>query len=157
MEKGKVEEDYVIKNRWGNKMSYLKGSEWRKWDLHVHTPFSYLNTQFGNDFDEYVRQLFKKTIEKNIAAIGITDYFTIEGYKKLKQDYLENEEKLKELFTEDEIEKIKQILILPNIEFRLNKLVGSKRINYHVIFSNELPIEDIEDNFLREIVSIHLF
>jgi len=138
-------------------MSYLKGSEWRKWDLHVHTPFSYLNTQFGNDFDEYVRQLFKKTIEKNIAAIGITDYFTIEGYKKLKQDYLENEEKLKELFTEDEIEKIKQILILPNIEFRLNKLVGSKRINYHVIFSNELPIEDIEDNFLREIVSIHLF
>jgi len=136
-------------------MSYLKGSEWRKWDLHVHTPFSYLNTQFGNDFDEYVRQLFKKTIEKNIAAIGITDYFTIEGYKKLKQDYLENEEKLKELFTEDEIEKIKQILILPNIEFRLNKLVGSKRINYHVIFSNELPIEDIEDNFLREIKFIY--
>ena len=155
MEKGKVEEDYVIKNRWGNKMSYLKGSEWRKWDLHVHTPFSYLNTQFGNDFDEYVRQLFKKAIEKNIAAIGITDYFTIEGYKKLKQDYLENEEKLKELFTEDEIEKIKQILILPNIEFRLNKLVGSKRINYHVIFSNELPIEDIEDNFLREIKFIY--
>ncbi len=136
-------------------MSYLKGSEWRKWDLHVHTPFSYLNTQFGNDFDEYVRQLFKKAIEKNIAAIGITDYFTIEGYKKLKQDYLENEEKLKELFTEDEIEKIKQILILPNIEFRLNKLVGSKRINYHVIFSNELPIEDIEDNFLREIKFIY--
>jgi len=155
VEKGKVEEDYVIKNRWGNKMSYLKGSEWRKWDLHVHTPFSYLNTQFGNDFDEYVRQLFKKAIEKNIAAIGITDYFTIEGYKKLKQDYLENEEKLKELFTEDEIEKIKQILILPNIEFRLNKLVGSKRINYHVIFSNELPIEDIEDNFLREIKFIY--
>ena len=136
-------------------MGYLKGSEWRKWDLHVHTPFSYLNTQFGNDFDEYVRQLFKKAIEKSIAAIGITDYFTIEGYKKLKQDYLENEEKLKELFTEDEIEKIKQILILPNIEFRLNKLVGSKRINYHVIFSNELPIEDIEDNFLREIKFIY--
>ena len=136
-------------------MSYLKGSEWRKWDLHVHTPFSYLNNQFGNDLDEYVRQLFKKAIENDIAAIGITDYFTIEGYKKLKQNYLENEEKLKELFTEDEIEKIKQILILPNIEFRLNKLVGSKRINYHVIFSNELPIEDIEDNFLREIKFIY--
>jgi len=68
VEKGKVEEDYVIKNRWGNKMSYLKGSEWRKWDLHVHTPFSYLNTQFGNDFDEYVRQLFKKNHRKEYSC-----------------------------------------------------------------------------------------
>ena len=145
MEKGKVEEDYVIKNRWGNKMSYLKGSEWRKWDLHVHTPFSYLNNQFGNDFDEYVRQLFKKAIENDIAAIGIADYFTIEGYKKLKQNYLENEEKLKELFTEDEIERIEQILILPNIEFRINqKNKDSEFINLHTIFSNQVDIGEIE-------------
>lgn len=55
------------------------GSEWRKWDLHVHTPFSYLNNQFGNDFDNYVKKLFKKAIEKEIAVIGITDYFCIES------------------------------------------------------------------------------
>jgi hypothetical protein len=134
-----------------NDFNFPKGSEWRKWDLHVHTPLSYLNNQFGSDFDEYVKQLFKKALEKNIVAIGITDYFTIEGYKKLKRDYLEKETKLKELFSDDEIEKIKQILVLPNIEFRLDKIVGKNRINFHVIFTNKISIRDIEENFLHEI------
>jgi len=139
-----------------NNFTYPKGSEWRKWDLHVHTPFSYLNCEFGNNFDEYVKQLFKKALEKNIVAIGITDYFTIEGYKKLKNEYLNKDEKLKRLgFSEEEINKIKNILILPNIEFRLNKLVGSNRINFHVIFSDEVSINDIEENFLREIKFVY--
>lgn len=57
------------------------GPEWRKWDFHVHTPYSVLNNQFGlnandsADFDSYVQTLFAKAIEKDIWAIGITDYF----------------------------------------------------------------------------------
>lgn len=128
-----------------------KGSQWRKWDLHVHTPLSILNNEFGNDWDLYVKNLFTKAIENNICAIGITDYFTIDGYKKLKKEYLEDDCKLKDLFSSDEIEKIKKILILPNIEFRLNKLVGANRINFHVIFSDKVDIEDIEENFLHEL------
>ncbi|MDR2231345.1 MAG: gamma-glutamylcyclotransferase [Flavobacteriaceae bacterium] len=128
-----------------------KGSEWRKWDLHVHTPFSILNNGFGNDWDVYVKKLFNKALENNVCAIGITDYFTIEGYKKLKREYLEDENKLNSLFTPDEIEKIKSILILPNVEFRLKKLVGSNRINFHVLFSDSVKIEDIEENFLHEL------
>lgn len=128
-----------------------KGSEWRKWDLHVHTPFSILNNGFGDDWDVYVKKLFTKALENNVCAIGITDYFTIDGYKKLKREYLEDENKLNSLFTRDEIEKIKKILILPNIEFRLNKLVDSNRINFHVLFSDTVKIEDIEENFLHEL------
>lgn len=138
----------------GGKMTnfkYPKGSEWRKWDLHVHTPESYLNNQFGNNWDKYVKELFTKAINKEISAIGITDYFSIEGYRKLKMEYLEKENKLKEFFTEEEIEKIKQILILPNIEFRLNKLVGQNRINFHVIFSNNVSLRNIKENFLHEL------
>jgi hypothetical protein len=139
-----------------NSFLYLEGSKWRRWDLHVHTPFSYLSNQFSNDFNKYVKQLFKKALEKDIAAIGITDYFTIEGYKKLKNEYLDKDEKLEELgFSGKEIDKIKKILILPNIEFRLNKLVGSNRINFHVIFSDEVSINDIEENFLREIKFVY--
>lgn len=136
--------------------NYPKGSEWRKWDLHVHTPFSYLDNQFGSDFDNYVNELFKKALEKNIIAIGITDYFTIEGYKKLKNEYLKSDEKLKELgFVDNEIKEIKRILFLPNIEFRLNKLVGDSRINFHVIFSDKVEINHIEENFLREIKFVY--
>lgn len=130
---------------------YPKGSVWRKWDLQVHTPKSILNNEFGDDFDEYVKKVFKKAIEKNIYAIGFTDYFSIEGYKKIRQDYLDNHEKMLELFSQDEINKIQNILILPNIEFRLNKLVVSNRINFHVILSNNVSINDIEENFLKEI------
>lgn len=128
-----------------------KGSQWRKWDLHVHTPFSILNNEFGNDWDLYVKNLFIKALENNISAIGITDYFTIDGYKKLKKEYLENDSKLNSLFSSDQIEKIKKILVLPNIEFRLNKLVGPNRINFHVIFSDKVNVEDIEENFLHEL------
>jgi len=134
---------------------YPKGSEWRKWDLHVHTPYSVLNNQFGNDWDHYTNELFTKAMNKGIKVIGITDYFSIEGYKKLVKEYLENEYKLKELFTEEEIEKIKQILILPNIEFRLNKFVGQNRINFHVIFSNEISIQDMKENFLHELEFVY--
>ena len=37
-------------------MKYIenRGSEWRKWDLHVHTPESGMSNKFGNNWDEYV-------------------------------------------------------------------------------------------------------
>jgi hypothetical protein len=139
---------------------YPKGSEWRKWDLQIHTPFSILNNQFGDPnneetWDKYVKELFKKAIEKNIAVIGITDYFLIDGYEKIKNDYLNNDSKLKILFTNDEIEKIKEIYIFPNIEFRLKTFVGENSINFHVLFSDKIPINDIKENFLHEIEFVY--
>lgn len=131
--------------------TYSRGSEWRRWELHTHTPCSYLNNGFGTDWDVYVKELFSKAIRHNIAAIGLTDYFTIDGYKKIKTEYLDNETKLKELLTPDEVRKIKDILILPNIEFRLSTLVDGSRVNFHVLFSNEVSIQDIEENFLYEL------
>ena len=65
-----------------------RGSEWRKWDLHVHTPESGMANEFSN-WDSYVKALFSKAIENNIAAIGITDYFTIDGYKKNQRGIFE--------------------------------------------------------------------
>ena len=56
-----------------------RGSQWRKWDLQVHTPFSELNNGFGSDFLAYAKELLSRAVQKKIAALGITDYFTIEG------------------------------------------------------------------------------
>lgn len=69
----------------------------------------------------------------------------IEGYKKVK--YYQDQDKLKNIF------------IFPNIEFRLDKVVNiidgdrshPKRLNMHVLFSPEISIEDIEENFLHEL------
>ena len=137
-------------------MEYYKenrGSEWRKWDLHVHTPESGLNNGFGENWDLYVKTLFSTAIKNEVAVLGVTDYFTIDGYEKLCKEYLKNDAKLLQLFDNDPVvvAKIKQILVLPNIEFRLKQAINGNRINYHVIFSNEVDINDIKDNFLREI------
>ena len=122
--------------------------------MHVHTPASVLASHFKNDWDKYVETLFKKAISKNVIAIGITDYFFIDGYKKLKEEYLDNYDKLRSIFGEEEIEYIKGMLIFPNIEFRIDKLViGSnekelkwnRKVNYHLLISNLVPVAKIEE------------
>jgi hypothetical protein len=37
-------------------VDFPRGSEWRRWDLHVHTPFSALNNGFGDDFEAYAKK-----------------------------------------------------------------------------------------------------
>lgn len=133
-----------------------RGSEWHKWDLHVHTPASGLNNQFGGETDEvwdkYVTTLFNTAIANDVAVIGVTDYFLIDGFKKLKEDFLGNNDKLLNLFgSQDIVDKVKRIRLLPNIEFRLNTIIDNSRVNYHVILSDELSIEDIEDDFLGKL------
>ncbi|PZR29086.1 MAG: hypothetical protein DI535_03470 [Citrobacter freundii] len=145
-------------------MNDPRGSIWRKCDFHIHTPLSALENNFTKDFDAYVKELFTKAIEKNVKVIGITDYFTIDGYKKIRTEYLENEPKLRTLFTEKELQSIREILVLPNVEFRLNKIIqinkiqegGKKkteagRVNFHVLLSNELSIKQMEENFLHNL------
>jgi len=75
---------------------------------------------------------------EGISVIGITDYFTIDGYKKVLEH-----RKRGRLGNFD--------LILPSIEFRLDKFVEDKRLNYHVIFSDELDPDSIEKEFLEEL------
>jgi len=98
-----------------------------------------------------VQKLFRTLIEKEIGAVGITDYFTVDGYKKLREEYLANDAKLQTLFSAGEIEKIKKILVIPNIEFRSNIFVGQNSVNFHILFSDDIPVRDIEEKFLHEI------
>lgn len=123
-----------------------------------------MNNQFGIDasddsdsgFDRYVQELFSKAIEKDIWAIGITDYFSIDGYKRIRNDYLNNPAKMAELFPDDSMRaRIGQMLVFPNIEFRLDRFVHRKDdsapVGYHVLFSDEVNPEEIEDNFLHKL------
>ena len=130
-----------------------KGSVWRKWDFHVHTPSSYIETSFGNDWDDYVFKLVEAATREDIWAIGITDYFSIEGYKTLKHEYFSNSTKLQALFKDrkDLLDRASALYLFPNIEFRLNTFVGDNSVNYHVIFSDEVKPEDIEEYFLGEV------
>lgn len=134
---------------------YPRGAEWRKWDLQIHTPFSALNNGFGGDFPAYAKKMIEKVCSDQIAAVGITDYFTIEGYSALRR-LLSDEPQLKELVGDDVAAKATQILFLPNIELRTSIIVREpkgtdSRVNFHVIFSDTISSEDIEEHFLREL------
>lgn len=113
-------------------MKINRGSEWNIWDLHIHTPDTWLNNNFKHkDWDKYI-----KTIEnKNVKVLGITNYFNVEDYFKVK-DFKRN----------GRLENVE--LILPNIEFRLNNFTSkNKGINFHVIFSDKVD-EYIQELFL---------
>lgn len=135
-------------------VSYPEGSEWRRWDLHVHTPRSHLFNEFGDDFDAYAKVLFEKARESRIAVIGVTDYFTIDGYKELRE-LVSDESRLEDLLGSELAEYAKSVLLLPNLELRGDLIQerggGQTRINYHVIFSDDLDPGEIEDLFLSSL------
>jgi hypothetical protein len=104
------------------------GSVWGKWDFHIHTPYSILNNNFGfnpfdqhdnyheKEFDRFVVKLFTKAVKENIVAIGITDYFIIDGYKRIKEQYLQNPEKLRQCFPDEELRnKVQEIFVFPTL------------------------------------------
>ena len=80
----------------------------------------------------------------SLTALGITDYFTIEGYKKVLE--------LKESG------KLGNVFVFPNIEFRVDKVIyrskgghEPRRLNLHVLLSPEIQPQDIEEGFLHDL------
>jgi hypothetical protein len=136
------------------KADYPRGSEWRRWDLHIHTPYSVLNNGFGDDFETYATKVFNRAIEDGIAVIGVTDYFSIDGYKELAEIQADDR-RLEAMLGADRVELAKEILLLPNIELRLSEFVtvdkDDSRLNMHVLFSDRVPIREIEENFLQRL------
>src|SRR3954452_425323 len=58
-----------------------RGSVWRRWDPHIHTPGTVLNDEFGGEaaWDEYLARI--ERADPRIEALGITDYASIYRYE----------------------------------------------------------------------------
>ena len=130
--------------------TFTKGSEWRRWDLHVHTKGTWKNDQFkSKTFDDYCVTLFQKALENGIATIGITDYFNINNYTQVKE-FVSNIE-LHTAFNDEEREQIKRIFILPNVELRMLPVTDSGRlVNIHCLFNPDYE-SSLENNFFGSI------
>ncbi|MFX0194670.1 MAG: hypothetical protein ACFFCW_01010 [Candidatus Hodarchaeota archaeon] len=108
-------------------MNGSRGSIWRKWDLHVHTPASALNNQFEgtNEEDKWNNYLEALRSIQGISVLGLTDYFSIEGYKRVLEYLSENPDYLNNID-----------LVLPNVEVRILPVTDERSaINLHIIFS----------------------
>ncbi|MFH6956868.1 TrlF family AAA-like ATPase [Flavobacterium aquidurense] len=106
-----------------------RGSEWRKWDLHFHTPSSY-DYQDKSITNEKIIEILEKN---NISVVAITDHHLIDVEKIID---LQN------------IGKNKNITVLPGIEFRA-ELGGSESIHYIGIFSEKLNKQELSDIWIK--------
>lgn len=103
------------------------GSLWNRWDPHIHLPGTALNDQYkGTDaMEEFIRLV--ETSEPRIRALGVTDYFGMEGYGKLVE--AKKSGRLADVG-----------LIFPNVELRFSiETKRSSPINFHFLFSPEDP------------------
>ena len=117
-----------------------RGSEWRKWDLHIHTPKS-IENNYGGDTD-FIWEKFIEALEnlpKEVSVVGITDYYFIDGYEKVMS--YKQSGRLKNLDK-----------VFPILEFRIdtfgsgneNKL---QKINLHILF--DIDEKDLKNEVER--------
>jgi len=107
-------------------LNYRRGSEWRKWDLHLHAPGTKQNDQFRAPddtklWDEYLRKLH----ESDVQAFGITDYFSADCYFAAVAEYRRRYPNSPKIF-------------FPNVELRTNYVVNKaeEEVNVHLIFNS---------------------
>lgn len=118
-------------------MKKNRGSQFRKWDLHLHSCYSCLNNHYPSDENgNKNEEQFIKTIKsKGLSAIGLTNYF----------NFTDKDFELKEKLEANDI------TTFLNLELRLSNInkVGDF-FDYHIIFDNTLNPQIIK-NLLGEL------
>lgn len=102
-----------------------RGSEWNRWEPHIHAPGTLLNNQFkADDWDAYLEAL--NNASPSIGAIAITDYYTTALYE--------------EVCRRKQAGRLPNVsLIIPNIEVRLDVAAKSGFVNLHLLISPDDP------------------
>ncbi|MCX2476083.1 hypothetical protein OQZ33_17245 [Pedobacter sp. MC2016-05] len=132
----------------------MKGSQWKRWNMHVHTKGTNKNDQFtSSTMDDFFYVFFKQALANGISAIGITDYFTIDNYKLAIAYVSEIAEKKspegEALFTPDEMKAVGEIFLFPNVELRMIPSTGvGKLINIHCIFNPDY-VASLDNDFFN--------
>ena len=116
-----------------------RGSEWRKWDLHIHTPASFFWKSFPKLSEITEEKVKEDEFEKFIKAINtsdistfcIMDYWTFDWYIEFRKYILKYPDKLKKS-------------VFPGMELRIESPTNY-RLNIHVILSDELTEQQLID------------
>lgn len=109
-----------------------RGSEWRRWEPHIHAPGTLMNNQFSgpNAWHDYLTAL--EQAFPVIEAIAVTDYYVTDTYEEVR--------KHKEAGRLSDVK-----LIFPNVELRLDVATAKGGfVNIHLFVSPEDP-EHIEE------------
>lgn len=103
-----------------------RGSEWRRWEPHIHAPGTVLNNQFGGGtpWETYLTSL--ESVTPRIEAIAVTDYYLTDTYE--------------EVLRHKAAGRLSDVqLIFPNVELRLDVAAKTGFVNVHLLVSPEDP------------------
>lgn len=106
-------------------MLNYRGSEWNRWDLHVHTASSYDYKYKAPDADDLLCQALE---QNNIKAVAITDHFKID---KGRIESLRS--------------KAPEIVFFPGVELRTDK--GSNNLHLILVFSEKADLTALSGDF----------
>lgn len=111
-----------------------RGSEWRRWEPHIHAPGTVMNNQFGgpNTWHDYLTAIEQAT--PLIEAIAVTDYYVTDTYEEVLRHKAAGR-----------LPAVK--LIFPNVELRLDVATAKGGfVNLHLLVSPEDPqhVEELQ-------------
>ncbi|RUV41285.1 ATP-binding protein [Mesorhizobium sp. M1A.T.Ca.IN.004.03.1.1] len=116
-----------------------KGSDWQRWEPHIHAPGTVLEDRYPADgWEAYIAAL--ENAAPPMRAIGITDYCVTSSYERVKA--------AKEAGRLEQCE-----FLFPNVELRLEMgTVKGHFVNIHLLANAEDPkhIEEL-NRFLRQL------
>ncbi len=104
-----------------------RGSEWRRWEPHIHAPGTAMNNQFAGPtaWEDYLTALEQAT--PVIQAIAVTDYYVTDTYEEV-------------LRRRDAGRLPHAKLVFPNVELRLDVATAKGGfVNLHLFVSPEDP------------------
>lgn len=104
-----------------------RGSEWRRWEPHIHAPGTAMNNQFSGPtaWEDYLTALEQAT--PVIQAIAVTDYYVTDTYEEV-------------LRRRDAGRLPRAKLVFPNVELRLDVATAKGGfVNLHLFVSPEDP------------------
>lgn len=115
-----------------------RGSEWRRWEPHIHAPGTVMNNQFSGPtaWEDYLTAL--EQAMPVIEAVAVTDYYVTDTYEEVRR--------------QREAGRLPHAkLVFPNVELRLDVATAKGGfVNLHLFVSPEDP-DHVEE--LRRLLS----
>lgn len=113
---------------------FPRGSEWRKWDLHIHSKYS---KETSAKLE--IKDIFTKAIDNSISVISITDHSNVDGLDEIWKVW-ENEQ-----YNNKPIKE--QIDFLPGVELRTER--GKHSVHALAVFPKHIKGKKVDKKYLE--------
>ncbi|MCI5119885.1 MAG: PHP domain-containing protein [Candidatus Electrothrix sp. AUS4] len=119
---------------------YPRGSEWRKWDLHIHSTYSQESRAKLSP-----KEIFEAASKNNVAVVSITDHSNVDGLDKAWDVWNNGTDSDGKKFSE-------LITFFPGVELKAS--TGKRGVHFLAIFPPKTSVkgyqQNVDQKFLKE-------